>query len=238
METSEVISIAFAMGLVGSLHCIGMCGPIAMTFPIGNRSLIGRLSGGVVYNLGRIFTYTALGLLIGFMGDFFITPKIQSTVSISFGVIILLSIFLPKALKKRVSVTAPVRGFFLTLRNRLGRLLSLGTNRSLFAIGLLNGLLPCGMIYLALTSSFITGSAVKGGLFMAAFGLGTFPAMLAVVFFGSYFTQKIRINFRKAIPVFLACMATLLVLRGLNLGIPYISPLYPSDVTKVAVPCH
>ena len=101
METSEVISIAFAMGLVGSLHCIGMCGPIAMTFPIGNRSLIGRLSGGVVYNLGRIFTYAALGLLIGFMGDFFITPKIQSTVSISFGVIILLSLFLPKAPKKK-----------------------------------------------------------------------------------------------------------------------------------------
>ena len=125
METSEVISIAFAMGLVGSLHCIGMCGPIAMTFPIGNRSLIGRLSGGVVYNLGRIFTYAALGLLIGFMGDFFITPKIQSTVSISFGVIILLSLFLPKALKKRVSKNLQAVELFSLLHRCTGKLAAL-----------------------------------------------------------------------------------------------------------------
>jgi uncharacterized protein len=172
------------------------------------------------------------------MGDFFITPKIQSTVSVVFGVSILLYLFLPSRFKKRVSKKSPAQGFFLSLRQQLGKLLSAGTNQSLFGIGLLNGLLPCGMIYLALTSSFLTGSAINGSLFMAAFGFGTFPAMLGVVFFGSLLNQQVRFNFRKVIPVFLACMATLLVLRGLNLGIPYISPLFPENVTKVAVPCH
>ncbi|RYZ29083.1 MAG: sulfite exporter TauE/SafE family protein [Chitinophagaceae bacterium] len=238
MGTSEIISIAFAMGLVGSLHCIGMCGPIAMTFPMGNRTAGGRLLGGVIYNLGRIITYSTLGLLIGLMGDFFITPKIQSTVSIAFGASILLYLFLPSRFKKRVSKKSPAQAFFLGLRQQLGKLLSAGTNQSLFGIGLLNGLLPCGMIYLALTSSFITGTALNGSLFMAAFGFGTFPAMLGVVFFGSFFNQQMRLSFRKAIPVFLACMATLLVLRGLNLGIPYISPLYPDNIAKVAIPCH
>lgn len=238
MELSEIIGIAFAMGLVGSLHCIGMCGPLAMAFPMGNRTSGGRLFGGVLYNLGRIFTYSILGFLLGLMGDFFITPKIQSTVSIAFGTSILLYLLLPSRFKKQVSKKPPAQGFFLSLRKQLGNLLSSGTNTSFFGIGLLNGLLPCGMIYLALTSSFITGNAINGSFFMAAFGFGTFPAMLGVVFFGSYLNQQVRISFRKAIPVFLACMATLLVLRGLNLGIPYVSPLYPDDITKVAVPCH
>ena len=153
METSEVISIAFAMGLVGSLHCIGMCGPIAMTFPMGNRSAAGRLWGGTIYNAGRIFTYATMGIILGSLGDFFMTPKIQNTISIVFGLVILVSIFLPARYKKTSSVSSPVQALFLHLRKELGRLLSRGTNTSLLGIGLLNGLLPCGMIYLALIVS-------------------------------------------------------------------------------------
>lgn len=226
------------MGAVGSLHCIGMCGPIAMALPIRNRNSGSRLYGGAMYNLGRIATYSCLGLALGMVGDFLITPQIQSTVSIVFGAAILLYLILPSRFKKSVSKNSPAQGFFLALRRQLGKLLSSGSNRSLFGIGLLNGLLPCGMIYLALTSSFLTGSAVNGGLFMAAFGFGTFPAMLAAVFFGSYLNQQVRLNLRKAVPVFLACMAALLVLRGLNLGIPYVSPSLPQDAETVVHSCH
>lgn len=238
MVAAEVIGIAFVMGAVGSLHCIGMCGPIAMALPMGARTPGGRIFGGTLYNLGRITTYSLLGLALGTVGDFLITPKVQSTVSIVFGAGILLYLLLPSQLKKSVSVKGPVGGFFLNLRRQLGRLLSSSSNTSLYSIGLLNGLLPCGMIYLALTTSFLTGSAVDGSLFMAAFGFGTFPAMLAAVFFGSYFNQKVRLNLRKAVPVFLACMAALLVLRGLNLGIPYVSPSLPDDTAGSVLTCH
>ena len=226
------------MGAVGSLHCIGMCGPIAMALPMGARSTGGRLAGGVIYNLGRVVTYSVLGLTLGTVGDFLITPQVQSSVSIVFGAAILLYLLLPSRLKKSVSKLSPAQGFFIKLRKLLGNLLSSYTNRSLFGIGLLNGLLPCGMIYLALTSSFLTGSAVNGSLFMAGFGLGTLPAMVTIVFFSSYINQRVRLNLRKAIPVFLACMATLLVLRGLNLGIPYISPSRPQDTVHMPVECH
>ncbi|HEY0039459.1 MAG TPA: sulfite exporter TauE/SafE family protein [Flavisolibacter sp.] len=238
MDITEIISIAFVMGIFGSLHCIGMCGPIAMALPMGARSSGSRLAGGLIYNLGRIVTYSSLGLVLGLAGDFLVTPQIQSTVSIVFGAAILLYLVLPSRLKKNVSKSSPVQGFFLSIHKQLGKLLSSESNSSLFSIGLLNGLLPCGMIYLALTSSFLTGSALNGSLFMAAFGFGTFPAMLAAAFFGSFLNQQVRLNLRKAVPVFLACMATLLVLRGLNLGIPYISPSLPQLEKKAAILCH
>lgn len=238
MSVTEIISMAFVMGLVGSLHCIGMCGPIALALPMGNRSAGGRLYGGFLYNLGRVVTYTWLGLMLGLAGGFFITPKLQSSISIVFGACILLCLLLPSGLKKSVSIKAPAQGFFLHLRKQLGKLLSAQTNSSYFGVGLLNGLLPCGMIYLALTSSFLTGSILKGGLFMAAFGAGTFPAMLAAVFFGSFLNQQVRVNLRKAVPVFLACMAALLVLRGLNLGIPYVSPSLPQNAEAAEMLCH
>lgn len=238
MHVTEIISMAFLMGLVGSLHCLGMCGPIAMALPMGNRSTAARLYGGVLYNLGRVLTYTWLGLVLGLAGGFLITPKVQSSISIGFGAAILLFLFLPKSIRQSMANASLAQGFFLNLRKQLGKLLSAQTNSSFFGVGMLNGLLPCGMIYLALTSSFLTGSILKGGLFMAAFGAGTFPAMLAAVFFGSFINQQVRLNLRKAVPVFLACMAALLVLRGLNLGIPYVSPSLPHDAAPVETLCH
>ncbi|HEV7331276.1 MAG TPA: sulfite exporter TauE/SafE family protein [Flavisolibacter sp.] len=238
MNITEVISAGFVMGAVGSLHCIGMCGPLAMALPLGDRHTGSRLYGGALYNLGRVLTYTWLGLVLGLAGGFLMTPDIQSTVSIVFGAAILLYLVLPASFKRSLTKKTQAQGFFMALRNQLGKLLSTPTNSSLFGIGMLNGLLPCGMIYLALTSSFLTGSVLNGGMFMAAFGLGTFPAMLSAVFFGSFLSQQVRIRLRKSIPVFLACMAALLVLRGLNLGIPYISPALPQETGSSEVICH
>lgn len=226
------------MGTVGSLHCIGMCGPLAMALPLGDRTSGSRLYGGILYNLGRVLTYTWLGLVLGLAGGFLITPGIQSTVSITFGVAILVYLVLPSSVKRSMTQKSGSNGFFLALRTQLGKLLSTPTNNSLLGIGMLNGLLPCGMIYIALTSSFLTGSILNGGLFMAAFGMGTVPAMLSAVFFGSYLSQQVRVRLRKTIPVFLVCMAALLVLRGLNLGIPFISPSLPQEAGSSEVICH
>jgi hypothetical protein len=238
MSIAEIFSMGFVMGAVGSLHCIGMCGPLAMALPLGNRSTGSRLAGGVLYNLGRVITYTWLGLVLGLAGGFLITPSVQSTVSIVFGAAILLYLLLPSSVKRNLTQRSPAQGFFLGLRKQLGKLLSTPTDSSLMGIGMLNGLLPCGMIYLALTSSFLTGSIVNGGLFMMAFGLGTFPAMVSVVFFGSYLGQQVRMRLRRTIPIFLACMAALLVLRGLNLGIPYLSPSLPQENAGSEMICH
>jgi uncharacterized protein len=213
-----------------------MCGPLALSVPISYKSNSSRLMGGIVYNSGRIFTYTILGLLLGFVGAYLITARLQSILSVTFGVCILIYLVTPASLKRKAFSPTTGNKVFLTLRRAIGKSLSSGKTSSVFTVGLLNGLLPCGMIYLAITSSFLTGTALKGSLFMFFFGLGTFPAMLSVVFFGSLAGQQMRMNIRKAVPAFLFLMAILLVLRGMNLGIPYISPLVSEQGT--ALQCH
>jgi len=237
MSIDQIISMAFVMGLIGSFHCLGMCGPIAMALPMGHRGNGSRLLGGVIYNLGRVFTYSFLGLILGMAGDLLISPKIQNTVSITFGALIVTYLLLPSKTKTFLKIS-PNQNLLVRLRKQLAKFLYIQNNSSLFGIGMLNGLLPCGMIYLALTSSFLAGNAVKGSLFMFSFGLGTFPTMLAAVFFGSFLSQHIRSKLRKLVPVFLFFMAALLIVRGMNLGIPYLSPSVPVHASSEAVSCH
>jgi sulfite exporter TauE/SafE len=237
MGIDQIISMAFLMGLVGSFHCLGMCGPIAMALPMGHRTNSGRLAGGVIYNLGRVFTYSFLGLVLGMAGELLISPKIQNMVSIAFGALIVIYLLLPATTKTALRIS-PNQALLVRLRKQIAKFLYIDNNSSLFGIGILNGLLPCGMIYLALTSSFLAGSAVKGSLFMFSFGLGTFPIMLAAVFFGSFVNQQIRSRLRKLIPVFLFFMAALLIVRGMNLGIPYLSPHLPAHASHETMICH
>lgn len=237
MNIQEMISMGFVMGLIGSFHCLGMCGPIAMALPMGNRDHSSKLFGGLIYNFGRITTYSVLGFVLGLAGDYLISPEIQSTVSILFGALIVLYLLLPLKTKTILKI-APSQSLLVRLRKQLARFLYIQNNSSLFGIGLLNGLLPCGMIYLALASSFVAGSALKGSLFMALFGLGTLPTMLAAVYFGSFLNQHIRIKLRKLVPIFLFFMAALLVVRGMNLGIPFLSPSLPGQTAAEAVICH
>jgi uncharacterized protein len=237
MNFEQIISMAFVMGLIGSFHCLGMCGPIAMALPMGHRNNSGRLLGGVIYNLGRVFTYSFLGLILGMAGDFLISTKIQNTVSITFGAFIVIYLLLPSRAKSALKI-APSQTLLVKLRKQIAKYLYIDSNSSLFGIGMLNGLLPCGMIYLALTSSFLAGNAFKGSLFMFFFGLGTFPTMLAAVFFGSFVNRHIRSKLRKLVPVFLFFMAALLIVRGMNLGIPYLSPSLPVHASAEAVSCH
>lgn len=237
MTITEVISTAFVMGAVGSLHCIGMCGPLALSLPIGHRTGSGRAFGGLLYNAGRISTYAVLGLILGLAGQTLFSTRWQSALSLTLGGLIFLYLLVPTRYKASSLFVSWTNKPFVKLRTALGRLFHSPKYTSLFSIGVLNGLLPCGMIYLALSSSLLAGTAAKGSLFMLFFGLGTFPAMLGAVFFGSYFNQQVRGQLRKAIPVFLFIMATLLVLRGLNLGIPFISPQLPMGAHE-AVSCH
>jgi len=237
MNIEQILSMAFVMGLIGSFHCLGMCGPIAMALPMAHRNNSSRLVGGVIYNSGRVFTYSFLGLILGLAGDFLISPKIQNTLSVAFGVLIGIYLLLSSKTKNALKIT-PSQSLLVRLRKQMAKFLYIENNSSLFGIGMLNGLLPCGMIYLALTSSFLAGSALKGSLFMLAFGLGTFPTMLAAVFFGSFVNQHIRSKLRRLVPIFLFFMAALLIVRGMNLGIPYLSPPLPINASAEAVTCH
>ncbi|HET6768126.1 MAG TPA: sulfite exporter TauE/SafE family protein [Chitinophagaceae bacterium] len=233
----ELIGSAFVMGLAGSLHCIGMCGPLALSLPAAHKSSLSRISGGLIYNSGRILSYTSMGLLFGSLGNLMIATRWQSGLSITLGMIILVYLLFPKRYFHFSAATILSRPFVL-LRQQLGKLFQSKKLSSVFFIGVLNGFLPCGLVYLALTSSIISSTTVNGGMFMLFFGLGTFPMMFATVLMGNYLNQSIRRKIHKAVPALLFFMAVLLILRGMNLGIPFVSPELGNAHHQVVTPCR
>jgi uncharacterized protein len=228
----QLIFAAFTIGLLGSFHCVGMCGPLALSLPLNSNSFWSKFSGSLLYNAGRIVTYAAFGLVFGAIGKSVALFGYQQWLSVLLGVLIIVFIILPKQItfinKKNI-----VFRFFEKLRSSLGQLFFKKNYSSLFSIGLLNGLLPCGLVYMAAAGAVATGDIVNSILFMAFFGLGTLPMMWSVAFFGNYISIGIRQKIHKAYPYMMMLMACLLILRGMGLGIPYISPKV--DVEKKAV---
>jgi uncharacterized protein len=234
--TIEFIIPALILGAVSSLHCVGMCGPLAMALPL-KKETGSKFTGAILYNLGRVTTYAFFGFIFGLIGRSFAWFGWQQKISITLGLIIIVSLVLPKILDQQNAITRMNNRVMTSLRGKLGRLLFHGNPASLYAIGLLNGLLPCSMVYLALAGAIATGDAISGSLFMAMFGVGTLPAMWAVSFFGGMMKQSIRSGARKLYPAMMMLMAVLLILRGLNLGIPYLSPkLGISSTSSVECP--
>ena len=220
----EFYFTAFTIGLIGSLHCIGMCGPIALTLPLGSKSILSRIINGLTYNFGRIITYTLLGLFFGFFGERLAVASTQQTISIVIGSFFILSVFIPK---KYINTINPI-GYFgkliQTLKTSLGKTIQSQSFGSKLMVGILNGLLPCGLVYAAIGGSIATGSLLKGAFFMFWFGLGTIPLMFSIYFLSNSISLSLRNNIKKLIPVFILLLGSLFILRGLNLGIPYLSP--------------
>jgi sulfite exporter TauE/SafE len=229
----EIYIAALSLGFVGSFHCIGMCGPIAMALPLGDVSKYRRVLGAVVYNLGRILTYSLFGALFGLLGKGFIIAGFQQALSILLGLLILLTLVISSSRMQQFSLLQFASPLVTRLKSSLGKLFRQKSLASLFNIGILNGLLPCGLVYLGIAGAIATGDSWRGSLFMASFGLGTLPAMLFVVMASQLVSLNFRNKIRKAVPVFIASMALVLILRGMNLGIPYLSPeLSKTDCTK------
>lgn len=229
----QLFLVAFMIGIVGSFHCVGMCGPLALALPLSHRSFGAKITGAFLYNAGRVVTYSFFGLIFGLIGQTAALFGFQQWLSIGAGALILLFIVMPKKYKMQSSAATITNGGFSKLRSALAGLFTQKNNTSLFVIGLLNGLLPCGLVYMAVAGAIGTGAVGSSVLFMAAFGLGTLPVMWSMAFFGNYVGLGLRKKIRKVYPFMLGLMACLLILRGLGLGIPYVSP--EMDVQKKEV---
>lgn len=229
---------ALTLGFLGSFHCVGMCGPIALALPLDRSSLFTKILGALTYNFGRAFTYGLFGGLFGLLGRSLVIAGFQQWLSISLGVIILLLVLMPSKLTNRFRFTSFIYGYIGKAKQQLGLLFKKSGYPSLFLIGTLNGVLPCGLVYLGIAGAIATGSSLEGSLFMLFFGLGTIPAMLALALLSSSISVNIRSKINKAVPVFVVFMALLLILRGMNLGIPYVSPEMSHTTPKCSKCCH
>lgn len=231
----DLLSIAFTLGLVSSLHCLGMCGPIAFALPLNRSNFASKASGILLYNTARILTYGVLGALFGFLGKAFFTAGFQRTLSIAVGVVFVLWTVLPWLGIRSFNIEKWSYSFISSFIGKARTWFKRGGTLSLFTIGIFNGILPCGMVYLALAGAVSSGNAADGFLFLVFFGLGTLPMMFMAAYSFDLFPQALRSKFRKAVPIFILILGFLFILRGMNLGIPYLSPVIDkvdSEVTQ------
>lgn len=214
---------ALAMGAAGSAHCVGMCGPIALAVPSPSNTPAARWASTLLLNSGRLATYMLLGLAVGTLGSGMRLAGLQQAVTIIGGALILLSVLVPGAFQ-RWSPNGRIAMGISRLRSRLARNLRRTAPEALFFSGVLNGLLPCGLLYAALLAAATMASPMQGALFMAAFGLGTWPALVALRLSAGLMGTRARMVLRRLSPVLISAVAVLMILRGLELGIPYVSP--------------
>jgi len=229
-----LLGTAFLLGLVGSLHCAGMCGPLVMALPAGYPRTRSLLFHRAVYHLGRITMYVLLGLLFGLFGGWFSLVGWQRWISIGAGAIILLGLLA----SSRMNLALPAWNVVSRMKPLFGKLISRRGVGAQFSLGLLNGLLPCGLVYVACAAAIAAGGILQGAGFMALFGLGTLPMMFGLGWAGATLQSlTLRFHLQRLVPVSLLIVATLLILRGMALGIPYLSPGDPSQGPACPV-CH
>lgn len=236
----------FLFGLLGSFHCVGMCGAIALALPGQLGAGAARYLGGrLLYNLGRVSTYATLGAGAGLLGQSLRLAGVQQSLSIASGGLILLLVAVPEHHTARLAGALGFGRPLAWVKATLGRLFQQASLPALFATGVLNGLLPCGLVYLALAGALSAPGVAGAAAYMALFGLGTLPLMLGLALSGRLVPLVWRGRMRQAVPYAASVLALLFIVRGLGLGIPYLSPQLraPMDAAPARQPltvhyCH
>ena len=221
----QFIIAGFTLGTISSLHCVGMCGPLSLALPIQYLFKAQRIVAILLYQVGRVITYSTLGLVFGLAGRRVYVAGFQQWFSAGMGILILFLLIQYWIFRKRLQLNFLNR-FYLAVQNLMRRILKIRGTTPFLIFGIANGFLPCGMVYIALAGALVTTEVQHSVLFMAMFGLGTMPAMIAVSLFRQFFSLRLRNSFRRLVPVFVSLMAVILILRGMNLGIPFSALFY------------
>ncbi|MCH4824470.1 sulfite exporter TauE/SafE family protein [Gramella lutea] len=229
---------ALIFGLLGSFHCIGMCGPIAFLLPLDRENNLRRLLQIFLYHSGRIFSYAVIGLAFGIVGKGLSLFGLQQQLSIIMGTIMLLLVLIPKRKLGKLNPENAGFKFVSNLKNHLGKELQKKKPDTFFTVGFLNGFLPCGLVYMAVLGAIAGGSALEGSLYMVLFGLGTIPLMTSAIWLSNIISLKSRKYIRRFIPLFVGVIAIMFILRGLGLGIPYVSPKQQTERVSSEFECH
>lgn len=215
-----------------------MCGPIAFVLPVDRTNKPKMVFQIGLYHFGRLLTYALIGLFFGLLGKGLYLAGFQQRLSILMGVLMIVTVLIPANVFNKYNFSRPIYRFIGYVKSRLGFYLKRKTNSTFFAIGFFNGFLPCGLVYMALIGAIAGSSAFNGAFYMFLFGLGTVPMMSIAVLLGNFLQVSVRNKIQKVIPVFVVIIGLLFILRGLGLGIPYISPSDAKlQISTNAVPC-
>ncbi len=222
MTNAVLYLTALSMGLLGSLHCMGMCGPIVLVLH-GNRPFVSRL----YYHAGRIGIYAFIGILIGFSGGALRLAASQEAISIIAGILMLLMIVIPSKLMSRLPFFRSIGILYSNIQQKTKPFWKDRSIKGDFFLGMINGVLPCGFLYAAFLGSLNAGSISASALWMFIFGIGTMPSLLAIGFLTSIRNHTYQRYVKSALPIGTAIIAAIFIMRGLSLGIPMLSPILP-----------
>ncbi|GAA3581198.1 sulfite exporter TauE/SafE family protein [Snuella lapsa] len=229
---------ALVLGLLGSFHCIGMCGPIAFMLPVDRNNAYKKATQITVYHIGRLLTYSIIGGLFGLVGKSLYLFGFQQQLSIFIGALMIFIVIIPEKSFNKYNLSKPIYKLISKVKSALGKALKKKTADTFLTIGFLNGFLPCGLVYMALFGAIAEGNILQGSIYMATFGLGTIPLMTTVLYFSHLLKGPTRQKIQKAVPAFVILIGMLFILRGLGLGIPYLSPAPVLDMVNNSMECH
>jgi len=229
---------AILLGLLGSFHCVGMCGPIAFMLPVDRSHSLKKIVQIFTYHFGRLLAYSLIGLAFGFVGKGLYLFGIQQQLSIAIGVLMIVIVLIPTRIFNKYNFSKPIYKLISKVKSALGQALKKKTADTFLTIGFLNGFLPCGLVYMAVFGSLASASALQGSLYMFLFGLGTIPLMTTAIYLGKFLNANIKKRIQKAIPVFVVIVGLLFIIRGLGLGIPYLSPAPVVEMVEGEMDCE
>ncbi|MGV9004041.1 sulfite exporter TauE/SafE family protein [Flavobacterium sp.] len=228
----------FIFGLISSLHCIGMCGPIAMMLPVDHKNPTRKALQVATYHLGRITAYALLGLAFGLLGTGLYLAGMQQQISIGVGVMMIVIALVPERIFAKYNFSKPVYRLISKIKSSLGKQFKKKSFDALFSIGFLNGLLPCGLVYAALFGAIAMQNVGLGMTYMVLYGLGTVPLMSLIVYTSGLLSMPMRNKLQKVIPIMMVFLGILFIVRGMGLGIPFISPTDVSLFVQATPDCH
>jgi sulfite exporter TauE/SafE len=229
---------ALLFGLISSLHCIGMCGPIAMMLPVSRTNPAEKVLQILLYHAGRITSYAFLGFLFGLLGRGLYLAGIQQNISIAVGILMITIAIVPEKQFAKYNFSRPIYTIISKVKSGLGSQFKRKTPDALFTIGLFNGLLPCGLVYAALFGAIAMQNVGLSTLYMVLYGLGTIPLMSAVVYIANFLSYPFRSKLQKIVPIVTVVIGLLFVLRGMGLNIPYLSPGTVHLFVQATANCH
>lgn len=208
---------ALVIGFIGSLHCVGMCGPIALLLPIDRTNPVKAFLQVMQYHFGRLLSYAFLGIVFGLFGRGLFVAGMQQSLSLWIGAVLIAGLLIKYFFSLKAPVFRPYTRLLMRLQSAMGKFIKNKSFYATFLMGILNGFLPCGMVYMALFGAVATGNSAEGAIYMMVFGLGTVPLMSAIALFGKKLPNIFRINYRRLIPVFILFMGIYFMVRGLGL---------------------
>lgn len=229
---------ALIFGLISSFHCVGMCGPIAMMLPVDRTNEAKRAVQILTYHFGKLSAYGVLGLIFGLLGKSFYAAGWQQQMSIILGVLMIMVSIVPDRVVAQYNFSKPIYKIISNVKSHLGQQFKRKSYSSLFIIGLLNGFLPCGMVYVAIFGAIAMQSVSLGVVYMLLFGIGTIPMLTLVVYLSHLLSFSSRNTLQKVIPIVAIVIGMLFIIRGLGLDIPYVSPSNLSLFVQADANCH